>query len=176
MFIATDRSDAITQAFSAHAEATIALIDAGHAYGKAKWASKCPLTGVQINYNEAIRKVTVQTTTGHTWTGYTANRIFGMLFNDISVQAQCATGRFTIEMSRWSKCAADWVAKVESSTSAPKDGDKLEVVDDEGACKGWTFHEWSGKWHGRATKMSTKQLVSSMRRSKSKRLWKLSTK
>jgi len=94
---------AVTAAFAANPAATLALTDMGHAYGKARYSSTCPLTGTEIRAHEAIRKVTAWAPNGWTWTGYVSNRVIGLLnFHGVDGVDGITT---------WARCGDDWVAE-----------------------------------------------------------------
>ena len=166
----------LTAAFDRFPSATLGLClsDMGHGYGKAKWSSTCKLTGMDIWVGEAVRKITVHTPAGLTWSGYTANRIMAILFTE-GRAGVTTLDRDEVHLSNWAKCRGDWVSKVEDAISdAPPHGLQVHVVTSTGLTKGWTYQSWSGKWHsGRAGRSSAAQLVSSLRRGKSNRLWRV---
>ena len=65
--------------FALRPGAQTALLDMGHAYGMAKFSSRCPFTGAEIMRGEAVRRIHLTTRDGKTREGYTANRIFGFM-------------------------------------------------------------------------------------------------
>lgn len=166
----------LTAAFDRFPTATLGMFlgDMGHGYAKAKWSSRCKLTGLDIRLGEAVRKITVHTPQGLTWTGYTANRIVSILFTE-GRAGVTTLDRDEVHLSSLGKCRGDWVSKVEDAISNPQDRLQVHVVTSTGLTKGWTYQSWSGKWqsHTSTAQVSAAQLVSSLRRGKSNRLWRV---
>ena len=151
---------------------TLAVTDFGHGYGKAKFASRCPLTGIEIQWGEAMRKVEIVTKHGTRWEGYTSNAIFAILGKHgvNSIYAETKDGKVAVSVSRWTKCGGEWVARLAESMEAAVDGTTIRVMDKDGQEKAWTRR--GNQWLGGTgyTRSSASQVLSGLRRSKRYRL------
>lgn len=151
--------------FSANPEFSLIITEVGHAYGKAKFSSTCKLTGMPIAAGEAIRRITLVTRTGTEWTGHTANRIFDYL-NARSLPC----GNFATTISR---CSHDWLDRVEAGMASATVGATLRLVDKNGTEKVYRLSVM-GKWRSRFNDSTAAQVLSSLKRSRSYRLFSLS--
>ena len=152
-------------------DGTLAVTGFGHGYGKAKFASRCPLTGIEIQWGEAVRKIEIVTKNGARWEGYTSNAIFDILGRHgvSSIYAETKDGNVAISVSRWTKCGGEWVDRLAESMEAAVDGTTVRVMDKDGQEKAWTRrgNQWLGTGY---TRSSASQVLSGLRRSKRYRL------
>jgi hypothetical protein len=167
----SDIQSAALHMISKH-DGTLAVTDLGHAYGKSKFASRCKLTGMNIQWGEAIRRIEVITQHGTRWEGYTSNQIFATLCKHgaNSIYADIENGDTALlTVSRWSKCGTDWVERLAETMEAATEGTNVRVMDKDGQEKAWTLR--GSEWHGTGyTRLSTKKVLSGLRRSTRYRL------
>ena len=147
--------------FAANPQFNLIFTDLGHAYGKAKFSSRCKLTGMYIVAGEAIRRVTVVTRTGLEWTGHTSNRIVAHMNTRIEDYGAA---------SSVSKCSHDWLARVEAGMATATAGTTLHLVSECGMQKSYTKRT-TGKWQSCSSHSSPAQVLSSLKRSSTYRLF-----
>ena len=142
----------------------------GTAYSKAKFGSTCKLTGMDILCHEAVRHITVHTKAGGAWSGFTANRIFGVL-----VGARCWEDdeKVGFYWSDWNKCSHDWKDRIATTLEGAPVRALLTVVDRSGSEKRWRKISPT-HWSKGGRRTTTKALLSNLNRSKNYRLFKVS--
>lgn len=62
----------VSRTFARIPQAQTVLVEMGHGYGKAKFASRCPMTGLSINVGTMVRKVDCYTRSGKHLDAYVA--------------------------------------------------------------------------------------------------------
>lgn len=169
--------ESVKAAFTAHPEATLAMRaqDMGHGYGKAAFASRCRLTGDNINPGEAIRHVVIWTKAGLRFDGVISNRAVGYLFGvgSRSHDWRDEDGMLrSAHLSTIHKCVDGW----ETALEAAAPGTQLILIQRTNHTHADVVYTLAadGKWHGlRYSRVSTKQLQATCRRSKRNILWQL---
>ena len=165
-----NRKQAAAAFLAATPHATLALLEYGHGYAKARRESTCRLTRTRINMGEAIRKIRILTRHGQECEVYVANRTFGTLFNSSSTRIDYkADGSSYIYRDQpLEYCAwARWTGteQVEAIVRSADSRTEIEIVDKHGETK--THHLTNGRWNNRQTPNA---FLATLRRSKSIRL------
>lgn len=159
----TTRTEAIAAFFTSRPEVTIICVEAGHAYGRARYNSTCKLTRTPIQAGEAVRQVKLvcRADSARTHTLFMANSTYGMLFGCSRARIEHAPSgvggyHFTdIEYSAWTRFqGVEQVAAVLDERPTI-----IEMVTRYGEKR--TYKGANGRWNGG---QSTKAMLASMRR------------
>jgi hypothetical protein len=156
----TATADQIAAAFAADPRTMTVCAYAGHGYGTAKFASRCPFTGAEVSHGDSVRQLVLHTRDGRTRTGYTSNKIFGALS---FVGLSPSTSRSVLPGSSWTDHRDALVASLDAlqSIALHKAGSMEHGADP-------VVYSWEaarGLWRGkRFATLSTKQLAATLRR------------
>ena len=166
--------------FAATPRATFALTEIGHAYGKAKYPGRCPITGTPIHRNGAIRRVEGVTADGRSFSCHIPAAALQIIESCTvgSVRFKSPRGLHTVKVCGWAKVGADFDGMTAAAIEGAGVGDSLMIsapscIHGEDERKEWTLLR-SGKWWrrgGAAAGVSAKQLQSSVKRARRTKMW-----
>jgi len=149
-----------TAIFTARPDAQYLMISMGRPM-RARFGSRCELTGTEILRADHVRRVEVQSRRGGTCTAFVANRTLHRLhFVD-----QPAT-------TTWSLTWSGWAEEVSQQLAAAAPWSMLQLQDPDfyattcAPSRGWQLDAYTGKWHSthQVTSVTTKQLAAQLRR------------
>ena len=172
------RTEAIAAFFASRPDVNLVCTEYGHAYGSAKFDSRCKLTHTRIERGEPVRKIEIVTRAGTAHSVFVANRTFGTLFNaDGATSCQHRIehergGPFMnihtdLLYSTWTRFYC--VEQIERFVRDAVKSTRIEFVDAYGESKSYSLG-WNDKWNETQT---TNALLASLRRSKRLRLVRL---
>ena len=147
----------VAAAFHDTASAMTVCAYAGHGYGKARFYSRCPFTGADVNAGDDVRELVLVARDGRSRTGYTSNAIFGALN---FVGGTPSTSRWLLPGSSWTDhrdALVDSLDALQSITIMKPGSMDAPVV--------YSWEALRGLWRGkRWATLSTKQLAATLRR------------
>ena len=106
---------AATDFFNANPKVTLVIVGLGHPHGKAKFNSRCKLTGGDILAGEAVRHVTGMTRNGGAFDLYVSNRA-------VAYMEMRTVGDFYA--TTYSRCSEGWTGVFDNAAT----GTTIEVV------------------------------------------------
>lgn len=155
--------------FAKNPHLNMLCVEMGHAYGTARFESRCPLTGASINYNEPIRRVRIALRDGREFEGYIANRVFADLEFAGSYGDDAWGG------SRWSLTPpAEWLAALDGAIRVSVLKYAPGAYANEK--KSWTRESLTDGWRGTSySKSTSKQLAANIARGSNCIAWRTET-
>lgn len=164
----------LPEIFSNNDQITFVITGTGHAYSKARYNSICKLTGIEIYSGEPVLEITMQTRSGLTWSGYTSNRIYGILNKSgVARYNYEPLDRIDLSLVGWTKFAQGWEEKIAQELNSATEKTRLEFVTKQGEIKTYRYNKWNGKFRlsGTYSDCTAKQVIAALKRSKSKKLY-----
>lgn len=164
----------LAEVFSNNDQITFVITESGHGYSKAKFSSICKLTGIEIYSGEPVREITIHTRSGLTWSGYTSNRIYGILnksgvarYNHVSLDSS------GFDLVGWTKFLNGWEENLAEELNSATEKTRIEFVTKQGEIKTYRFNKWTGKFRlsGTYSDCTAKQVIAALKRSKRKKLY-----
>jgi len=143
------------------------ISEMGHGYGKAKFGSRCKLTGDRIQVGEAVRKIEVFFRDGTQADYYISNRSLGYM-RSRNLNPNGDKSYYGVTLSR---CLGDWWKALDETKGSLRVITSGDFTHSE---KSWKWSESTSKWKRGYTSLSTKQLQAQFKRSKRNILWEIS--
>lgn len=152
---------AVRGVFDAVPEAHMVCEEMGHAYGRAKYQSRCPLTGVIIPPTTTYRFVRVWARDGRMLEGYASPR-------SLEALSFVGSGAGYVGWTSWRAPYDGWADDAAAKLEALPDGTRVQIMRGRGAYEpsvtSWTKDKLFGWMGSRHSKQSSAQLAAALRR------------